>query len=183
DQGGSFEELKPRILPMVLGEGTTGAHGRTMITQPLVEGLVVAYAIDHDRTISYIPQGLFEAWGVPIEELHETSISNLVARSEAITAQVAQDDDGNVSLVLFQTMDGYDASRLLLPTLHDRLREYLGSPFVAGIPNRDILLCFRDDDQTVSRLSTQITDDYKQMPHQITDKLLLVTPDGIARRE
>jgi hypothetical protein len=80
-------------------------------------------------------------------------------------------------------MDGFDASRLLLPTLHDRLREHLGSPFVAGIPNRDILLCFRDDDETVQRLREQIDADYKKMPHPITDHLLLVTPDGIAPHE
>jgi uncharacterized protein YtpQ (UPF0354 family) len=80
-------------------------------------------------------------------------------------------------------MDGFDATRILLPTLHSRLREHLGSPFVAGIPNRDILLCFRDDEETVERLKKQIADDYIKMPHPITDKLLLVTADGIAPRE
>ena len=79
-------------------------------------------------------------------------------------------------------MDGFDASRILLPTLHNRLREHLGSPFVAGIPNRDILLCFRNDEQTVERLSEKISEDYRQMPHQVTDKLLLITPDGVAPR-
>jgi uncharacterized protein YtpQ (UPF0354 family) len=79
-------------------------------------------------------------------------------------------------------MDGYDASRILLPTLHERLREHLGSPFAAGIPNRDILLCFRNDDETVDRLKGQIAEDYRNMPHQITDRLLLVTADGIALR-
>ena len=54
--------------------------------------------------------------------------------------------------------------------------------FVAGIPNRDILLCFRDDEQTVERLSEKIAEDYRQMPHQVTDKLLLITPDGVAPR-
>ncbi|HWP41141.1 MAG TPA: hypothetical protein VNL70_09465, partial [Tepidisphaeraceae bacterium] len=77
-------------------------------------------------------------------------------------------------------MDGFDASRLLLPTLNSRLREHLGSPFAAGIPNRDILLCFRSDPSTVGRLRDQIARDYRQMPHPITDRLLLVTPDGIA---
>ena len=56
-----------------------------------------------------------------------------------------------------------------------RLREHLGSPFVAGIPNRDILLCFRNDDETIDRLRDQIKHDYQSMPHQVTDKLMLVT--------
>jgi uncharacterized protein YtpQ (UPF0354 family) len=106
-----------------------------------------------------------------------------VARSEAMNAHAAQDEEGQINLILFQTMDGYDASRVLLPTLHDRLREHLGSPFAAGIPNRDILLCFRNDDDTVSRLRDQIADDHRKMPHGVTDKLLLVTADGIAPRD
>ena len=117
-----------------------------------------------------------------LDELHELSIKNLVLRSEALSAQAAEDDNGAINLILFQTLDGYDASRVLLPTLHERLRGYLGSPFGAAIPNRDILLCFRNDAETVARLRKQVADDYRQMPHQVTDQLLLVTPDGLAVR-
>jgi len=153
-----------------------------MVTQPLIEGLMIAYALDSDRTISYIPRVLFEEWKMSIDDLHAVAIKNLVAKSEAINAHAAQDEDGSINLILFQTMDGYDASRILLPTLHERLREHLGSPFAAGIPNRDILLCFRDDEDTVNRLKAQIAEDFRQMPHQVTDRLLLVTQDGIAAR-
>jgi hypothetical protein len=177
----TFEEVKERILPMVVS-GTPDDGPEGVVAQSLIEGLMVAYAIDNDRTIAYIPRKRFESWNVSLDTLHKTAIDNLTARSEAISAHAAQDEDGKVNLILFQTMDGYDASRILLPTLHDRLREHLGSPFAAGIPNRDILLCFRDDDETIGRLSQQIAEDFRKMPHQVTDKLLLVTPDGIAPR-
>jgi uncharacterized protein YtpQ (UPF0354 family) len=179
DRTGSFEELKDRILPMILAEEDVAAHKHT-VTQQLIEGLRVAYAIDSDRTIAYIPEAQFEQWGVSRDDLHEAALGNLIARSEAMNAHAAQDEDGRVNLILFQTMDGYDASRILLPNLHDKLREYLGSPFGAGIPNRDILLCFRNDEETVDRLRDQIADDHKKLPHGVTDKLLLVTADGIA---
>ncbi|HLL91283.1 MAG TPA: DUF1444 family protein [Tepidisphaeraceae bacterium] len=182
DQGGGFEALKDRILPMILPAAATPATGQT-VHQPLVEGLSVAYAIDSDRTIAYIPKPQFDDWDVTLDDLHETALKNLVAKSEQLEAHAAQGEDGNVNLILFQRLDGYDASRILLPTLHDKLRGYLGSPFAAGIPNRDILLCFRNDDDTVARLRTQIADDYRSMPHQVTDKLLLVTRDGIAPRD
>ena len=181
DSGANFEEVKDRILPMILsGNIEDGPAG--VVAQPLVEGLLVAYAIDNDRTIAYIPRARFDAWGISLEDLHKTAIDNLVARSEAISAHAAQDENGSVNLILFQTMDGYDASRILLPTLHDRLKEHLGSPFAAGIPNRDILLCFRDEAESVDRLQKQITEDFHRMPHQVTDRLLLITPDGIAPR-
>ncbi|HYO07581.1 MAG TPA: DUF1444 family protein [Tepidisphaeraceae bacterium] len=182
DQAAGFDEVKERILPMIVGGVVADESPEGVVTQPLVEGLMVAYAIDNDRTIAYIPRQRFAAWGISLDQLHKTAIDNLVARSESISAHAAQDEQGRVNLILFQTMDGYDASRLLLPTLHDRLREHLGSPFAAGIPNRDILLCFRDDEETVGRLASQIAEDYQRMPHQVTDQLLLVTQDGIAPR-
>jgi uncharacterized protein YtpQ (UPF0354 family) len=192
DRTGSFDELRERILPMVLPEraGKQPREGndeeddphRGVVSQPLVEGLYVAYAIDSDRTIAYIPQAHFDTWGVTLDDLHEAAMENLVRRSETMSAHAAQDEEGKINLILFQTMDGYDASRLLLPTLHERLREHLGSPFAAGIPNRDILLCFRNDEETVGRLKGQIAEDFRNMPHQITEKLVLVTADGIALR-
>jgi hypothetical protein len=153
------------------------------VIDPFVAGLVIGYAIDNDRTISYVSRERFRRWGVSMEQLHETAIENLVARSQSMPAHAAQEqEDGPIYLILFQSMDGYDASRLLLPGLHERLREYLGSPFAAAVPSRDALMCFRDDPATLQRLRPQIEDCYKQMPNQVSDQLYLVTADGIAAR-
>jgi hypothetical protein len=182
DQAAPFEQVRQRIYPMVLASGARELQPDMIVSQPLVDKLIVAYALDGDRTIAYIPRAHYEHWGIGLDELHSVAIANLIGRSESIAAQAAQDEQGQINLILFQTMDGYDASRVLLPSLHEKLREHLGSPFVAAIPNRDILICFRDDEQTVARLREQIRDDYQNMPHQVTDRLLLVTPDGIALR-
>jgi len=182
DHGASFEQVQERILPMVLSQNSHDPEASVMISQPLVPGLQIAYALDSDRTISYIPQPLFKRWKLELDDLHETAMTNLVSRSEAINAQAAQDEKG-IYLILFQTLDGFDASRILLPTLHDRLREHLGSPFAAAIPHRDILLCFRNDDEVVNGLRDQIKTEYRKMPHQVTDKILQITPDGIAPRD
>jgi hypothetical protein len=56
DQSGDFEQIKDRILPMVLSSSTTELKTDAMVTQPLIDGLIVAYALDSDRTISYIPR-------------------------------------------------------------------------------------------------------------------------------
>jgi uncharacterized protein YtpQ (UPF0354 family) len=182
DQQGTFAQLKERIYPMVLASlADDVAHG-LVVSQPLIDGLGVAYAIDNDRTISYLAREHFNAWNISLEQLHDQAMANLVAHSQEMEAHATQDEDGRINLILFQRGDGYDASRILLPTLHERLREHLGSPFVAAIPNRDILLCFRNDEPTVARLGMQIADDFRQMPHQVTDKLFLITPDGIAPR-
>lgn len=182
DRTGSYAELKERIFPMIVAD-RPGVSPHHAIYRPLLEGLLVAYAIDSDRTITYIPENQFASWNISRDTLDDTALENLVLRSQAMSAHAAQDESGQINLILFQTGDGYDASRILLPTLHDRLREHLGSPFSAAIPTRDILLCFRNDTETVERLRTQIAEDYRRMPHQVTDRLLLVTADGLAPRD
>ena len=180
DERGSFESLRERIYPMVLPTSGSEMPEEAAVMQPLVAGLLVAYAIDSDRTITYIPRSLFDGWKISLDDLHEAAIGNLVAHSDAMQAHAAQDEEGRTNLILVQTLDGYDASRILLPSLHDQLRPHLGSPFLVGIPNRDILVCFRNEPEMADRLATQIEEDFKTMPHQLTDKLFLVTPDGIA---
>lgn len=197
DQTADYEEVRERVMPLLISqppemiapdaaEAPAGASGEpadpdgNVVSAPLVANLRVAYVIDSDRSMSYIPPGTVKRWGVDLDDLHEQALQNLVKRSEQLAAHAAADEQGQVNLILFQTMDGYDATRLLLPTLHDRLREHLGSPFLAGVPNRDILLCFRNDPDTVTRLRGQIGQDFRSMPNSITDQLLLVTADGIA---
>lgn len=200
DREAQFDDVAERLLPMVLPceetrEPLAPSAGNDAVgiappgkldhpaSQPLVPGLCVGYVIDGDRTISYVTWQALKRWEIEMEHLHERALANLVTRSESMNAHAAQDDAGRINLILFQTLDGFDASRLLLPSLHDRLREHLGSPFVAAIPNRDILLCFRNESLTVESLRDQINSDYRTMPHQVTSKLLLITADGIALYE
>ncbi len=181
EQAMRFDDIKERVLPMVMSDAPRDVSGPPMVTQELVPGLIVAYALDSDRTIAYIPRHVFDAWDVELDLLHETAIDNLARRSEALAAHAAQDEQtGEINMILIQTMDGYDASRILLPGLHDRLREYLGSPFLAAVPNRDILVCCRIDSTTRHRMQQQAQEDFRTMPHQVSAHLYLVTPDGIA---
>jgi uncharacterized protein YtpQ (UPF0354 family) len=151
-------------------------------SQPLVDGISVVYGLDNDRTISYLTEDRLREWNVPPEDIHTIAMENLMKRSDTMSAQAAQDEDGRMNLILFQKMDGYDASRILLPNLHEKLREHLGSPFAAAIPNRDVLLCFRNEDEIIERMQPQVEADFARMPHNISDKILLVTADGIALR-
>lgn len=180
DRFADFDEVSEKLMPMVVSAELAELKQANIVTQPLVEGLAVTYVLDGDRTIAYLPNDVPTRWGKSVDELHELAIENLVRQSQSIQAHAAQDEDGSVNLVLFQTLDGYDATRLLLPSLHEKLRELLGSPFAAAIPNRDILLCFRSNGDTLNRIRVQVKQDYNTMPHQVTDKIFLVTADGIA---
>lgn len=83
DQTASFDEVKARVMPMVLAETATDKEG-AMVSEVLLPGLRVVYALDNDRTIAYIPQQVFDEWGITLEQLHETAINNLVEHSREI---------------------------------------------------------------------------------------------------
>jgi uncharacterized protein YtpQ (UPF0354 family) len=179
DKDATFDELKARIMPIVVSSEKPTTHPGIFV-QSLVDGLNVSYVIDSEKTIAHIPINQLDRWKVDAEALHEVAIENLVERSQDIAAEAAQDDGGRVNFLIFQTNDGYDSSRILLPNLHERLREHLGSPFLVAVPNRDILICFRAGTESVERIRKQVSDDYTRMPHQVTDRLFIVTADGLA---
>ena len=49
-----------------------------------------------------------------------------------------------------------------------------------GTRNSSMIRVGRPRYSTVARLKKQIQQDFPQMPHQVTDKLFLITADGIA---
>ena len=109
--------------------------------------------LDSPQNFAYIVESALKRWKLSVDEVHELAIRNLVERSAELEVKAGQDEEGRVALAVIQTMDGYDASRILLPTLHERLSQYLGSPFLAGIPNRDFLICFRDSPEVVASVT------------------------------
>ncbi len=180
DRDASYEELADRVMPMVMN-GTTFQRMQEMTAcQLLLDDLAIGYVVDGDRTISHIPLTQLARWKVDIETLHEKSLQNLSVRSQQLSADAAQDENGQVNVILFQAGDGYDSSRILLANLHDRLREYLGSPFLAAVPNRDIMICIRNNSQVLASVRQQVKQDYLTMPHQVSERLFLVTADGLA---
>src|SRR2546421_4282404 len=62
DDGAPFEDLKERILPMVLSQTPPEPTMTRLHMNPLVAGLQVGYAIDNDRTITYVAESVFQRW-------------------------------------------------------------------------------------------------------------------------
>ena len=65
------EPLASKVV--IVTGGASDEHG-AVISQPLIEGLLVAYAIDNDRTIAYIPRKRFESWNMSLEDLHKLAV-------------------------------------------------------------------------------------------------------------
>ena len=83
-------------------------------------------------------------------------------------------------IVLVLTDDSFSASRLLHPEFHKLFSKGLGSPFLAGIPDRDTLVAFSDRPALKKRIAKQVRKDYNASSYAITPRLFLVTADGVA---
>jgi hypothetical protein len=78
------------------------------------------------------------------------------------------------------TSDGLASSRILHPDLHRLFSGPLGSPFRAGIPDRDTLVVYSDRHRLRQRTERQLRKDHRTSSYPITPRPFLVTPDGIA---
>jgi hypothetical protein len=133
-----------------------------------------------------------DRWHISPEELHAQALQNLVMYSHEHTMQ-GQKGEGFTMLCLGgnptpsgpstssgSSADRHNAARILLPELHHKLREHLGSTFFAAIPTRDLLLAFSASDELVlTRVREQVAADFTQSYQGLSPKLFLVTPDGI----
>ncbi|MCH7813941.1 MAG: hypothetical protein IID40_07965 [Planctomycetes bacterium] len=75
----------------------------------------------------------------------------------------------------------YDAARLLLSGLFDRLAPQLGGDFLVATPARDMFVAMsRGPHDFVDRLHDRVAEDFKRMPYPITSDFFYVTRDGVA---
>ena len=92
---------------------------------------------------------------------------------------VDSSEGGRAAIVARQ--DGYDAARLLLGTLHERLAPKLKGDFYVAAPARDMFLALTTDpSEFVERLRQRVKLEYRRLPYPITADLFVVTRDGVA---
>ncbi|MCS6858098.1 MAG: DUF1444 family protein, partial [Sandaracinaceae bacterium] len=118
------------------------------------------------------------AWELSPDEAISAALSNLADRSRGLRVEATS------SLVFFcGKRDGFDASRILLPELREKLSSFLGSPFYFGIPHRDLLLVTPQDDNAAHMLLDQIQSAFLRAPHRISPSLFIGHPDRIQATE
>lgn len=178
-----YPQVQRRILPQIFPrDKLVGQDGvLPLVTADFPNDTVVVYVIDEPEAYRSIRTMDLQRWSVDAETVHRQALENLTQRSTGVRVNALPDEQGNILAAIFQEGDSYDSSRLLLPGLHENLRPVLGSPFLAGIPNRDFLICFRSGAGALhERLAGQIAEDHARMPYPISEKLFLVTADGVA---
>lgn len=171
--------ILPQLKPIVLLSDLLDRGAEPIIYRLFLADIIITYAIHDGKRLSYLTETQLERWGVSEFDVHEQALKNLSQRSQDVPYHVA--GSGSQQIVIFNHNDGLDAARILLPDMLAEVAKTIPGEILIGIPNRDFMLMFSDDDpDRVSAVALQITRDVRQHAHGISDKLFTLT-DGEIR--
>ncbi len=173
----TWAEAKSRVRLQLMP--TSFARDGVSITYPFLDEVLTSVVIDAEHGYAYIRAEDLQRWGIGRIDLYEAASENLATASQNLALSFYP---GPPSIMAVDTSDGYAAARLLLPSLRGYATEKLGSPFCAGIPNRDFLIMWSAtaDEEFVDRMRSQLLEDTQSRSHPLTSRILKVTADAIS---
>jgi hypothetical protein len=135
-QGLSATEVSPEALA-----ADTSSRGHS---QPIVDegpcGIPVVYALHAGGFDIIVNADHLLSWGVGVEQIQDAALKNLAEWSAG--AAWTDEVSGERRLLSSDTGEGWDAARILLPEVIDRLSRELGSVgrVLVGLPERHLLV-------------------------------------------
>lgn len=181
-----YSQLAERVYPMLKKVDlllTVRERNLPMLVyREFLADLIIAYAIDEQHSVSYINEDHLERWGISLLDLHEQAIDNLRRRTTLVDSVTA--GEGSRRLFIFNSGDGYDATRLLLTDVLQGWQRSIRGALVIGIPNRDFLIAFSDvDPDILQNIAIQVQSDSVQRDHGLTDQLFTIIQGQVREYE
>ena len=182
-----FAALADRIYPMLKPiELLVTVRERKLpmlVYREFLAQLIIIYVIDERRSVTYINDDHLERWDVSLADVHEQAIDNLRRRTLEQVDYVTA-GEGDQRLYIFNSGDGYDASRLLLGDVLATWARALPGNLVIGIPNRDFLIGFSDDNpEILEQIAQQIQADAAGREHGLTEQLFTLEAGQVREYE
>ena len=141
--------------------------------------MLICYVIKNKKFYRFVTGWDVNRWGTTATALHQIAVENLARLPWPRRLEGSRQKDGG-RVILVQTNDSLSSSRLLHPDLHKLFSGPLGSPFWAGIPDRDTLVTYSDRRSLKQRIARKLKKDHDTSAYPITPRPFLVTRDGIA---
>ncbi len=177
----SWEDARARLLPLLKPRSYLNSDSATRhsLASEWLADVVICYALRSKDIFRFVTVADLDRWQTDAQALHQVAVANLCKLSWPTRLEGARQRDGG-RLIIIATGDGLASSRLLHPDLHRLFSGPLGSPFRAGIPDRDTLIVYSDSRRLSQRTERQLRKDHRTSSYPITSRPFLVTPDGIA---
>jgi Protein of unknown function (DUF1444) len=134
-----------RLMPLLKTRELLSEALRTNVEpiawQPFITAdLIITLVFDFPQSVRYVRASEVAASGKDFDDLLEIGLANLYARTQGEMYEVGDEQTGR--LFILATQDGYDATRILLGPLLERLAGRVSGELVIGIPNRDFFIAF-----------------------------------------
>ncbi len=177
----TWEEAKARLVPILKHHSyfKSGGPAQHQLRIDWVGDVKICYALRSKNIFRFVTNWDVGRWETDNDTVHQVAIENLTSLAWPSRLEGSRQHDGG-RVVLVLTDDSLSSSRLLHPDLHKLFSGPLGSPFYAGIPDRDTLVLFSNRRALKQRIGRRLTKDCRTSGYPITDKPFLVTADGIA---
>jgi hypothetical protein len=173
DRSLAWEDARIYLMPQLMPRDILGTSPIELVHEPVKDSVYLGFVIDTEQNYSYVNREDQERWGVDDETIRKTAFANLHERSQGIEMMAFP---GENAFFIINTMDGFDAVRLLSPQMQEVIAEHIGDPFYAGIPNRDFLICWSKtaDAEFQKNMSLQVATDSDQRPYPLSRKVFEV---------
>lgn len=177
------DRIYPMLKPIELLVTVRERNLPMLVYREFLGVLIIAYVIDEGQSVAYINEDHVERWGVSGLEIHEKAIENLRRRTMEQIKYITT-GEAERQIFIYNSGDGYDASRLLLTETLASWARALPGNIVIGIPNRDFLIAFSDaDDEVLRAVAVQIQTDAAKDANGLTDQLFTLKGDQIRAYE
>ncbi len=179
----SWAEAQPRLLPILKPRSyfDSNSAGRYLLVNDWLDDVMICYALRSKDIFRFVATADADRWEMDAQALHEVALANLCRLGWPDKLEGArQRGAGGGRVIVIATGDALASSRLLHPDLHRLFCGPLGSPFRAGIPDRDTLVVYSDRRRFRQETERQLRKDHRTSSYPITPRPFLVTPDGIA---
>jgi len=179
-----WEQIEHLVLPQIKTQAQLDVFEQSQpdlyedwpVAKPFIGELRELWVIDQPKGFIYITKKALEGYNKSLDILSLTASTNLEKLPGTTDGlQTINMTKGGVSF-MWETNDGYDAARLLLPNFNTLFRQQLGESFLVGIPHRDVLLAMPLQYQ--ESLTGFVAEQFDKSPHPILNIPLACTPDG-----
>lgn len=162
--------VMPMVKPLALLNEVYERKLPMLAYRPLAGDLLLAYVIDQGDSVGYLNERHLRTWNVTEAELHQRALANL--RAKAWTPYPGVLGAGKGALMIFNSRDGYDAARIVLPEMFAEFQARLPGALVIGVPNRDFLIAFSDANRRVfAQIAAQVATDAQTQAQALTAQL------------
>jgi len=176
-----WEEVRGHIIPVLKPQEYIKPDSPTqhLLTTEWLVNVLICYVIRSKKFYRFVTPWDVGRWGTDSQTLHDIAMTNLAQLPWPSRMEGSRQKDGG-RVILVDTEDNLASSRILHPDLHRLFSGPLGSPFWAGIPDRDTLVLYSDRRSLKQRIRRRLSKDCQSSAYAITPRPFLVTRDGIA---